>query len=189
MKTRLLLHICCAPDATVPWPVLAEEGFDVDGFFYGSNIHPEAEWERRKDAVERLTAIVGGKTEIVPYEPDSWLRIAGEFASDPEGGERCSVCIGLQLEAAAKYARANGYGGICSTLSISPHKDPGKINAIGAGKAYGAGVEWIRRVWRKNDGFKISSARSRKMGLYRQNYCGCLYSVRRPGAAGDIHER
>ncbi|MDR1137741.1 MAG: epoxyqueuosine reductase QueH [Synergistaceae bacterium] len=189
MKTRLLLHICCAPDATVPWPALAEEGFNVSGFFYGGNIHPPDEWNRRRDAVKRLTAVMRSETMIVPYEPDSWLDMTRESASDPEGGERCSVCVGIQLEAAARYACENGYDCLCTTLSISPHKNPGEINTIGAGKASVAGVKWISRVWRKKDGFKLSVARSLKMGLYRQNYCGCVYSMRRAAGTGDADER
>jgi predicted adenine nucleotide alpha hydrolase (AANH) superfamily ATPase len=181
MKRRLLLHICCAPDATVPWPVLAEEGFDVGGFFYGGNIHPEDEWERRRNAVERFVGFMSGETAIVPYDTDSWFGATRDAASEPEGGKRCSICIGVQLGAAAEYARANGYDCLCTTLSISPRKNPGGINAIGADRARAAGVEWICRVWRKNDGFKLSVARSVKMGLYRQNYCGCVYSMRRPG--------
>jgi predicted adenine nucleotide alpha hydrolase (AANH) superfamily ATPase len=180
MKKRVLLHVCCAPDATVPWPALAEEGFDVGGFFYGGNIHPEDEWERRRDAVARFAGLVSAEVAVAPYEPDSWLGATLNAASEPEGGGRCAICIGVQLEAAAEYARANGYGCLCSTLSISPHKKPGEINGIGADRARAAGVEWICRVWRKNDGFKLSVARSTKMGLYRQNYCGCVYSVRRP---------
>jgi predicted adenine nucleotide alpha hydrolase (AANH) superfamily ATPase len=179
MMKRVLLHICCAPDATVPWPALSDEGFDVGGFFYGGNIHPADEWERRKGAVERLAGIVRGEVTIAPYDPDSWMRATRDAASEPEGGKRCSVCIGVQLEAAAEHARANGYGCLCTTLSISPHKNPGGINAIGADRASAAGVEWISRVWRKNDGFGLSVARSVKMGLYRQNYCGCVYSERK----------
>jgi predicted adenine nucleotide alpha hydrolase (AANH) superfamily ATPase len=161
----------------------------VKGFFYGGNIHPADEWERRMDAVKRLALLMGSEATIVPYEPDSWLDMTREAASEPEGGERCSICVGVQLGAAAEYARANGYDCLCTTLSISPHKNPGRINAIGAGRARAAGVEWICRVWRKNGGFGLSAARSVKMGLYRQNYCGCVYSMRRPGGTDKAYER
>jgi predicted adenine nucleotide alpha hydrolase (AANH) superfamily ATPase len=178
MRRRLTLHICCAPDATTPWPALAEE-YDVIGFFYGSNIHPLDEWLKRRDAVGKLSAILGAEAEIASYEPDLWLSEVGELASMPEGGARCEVCFRLQLEAAASFAVSNGCGYLCTTLSISPHKDPELINRVGMIVSDIAGIEWVYRVWRKNDGFKLSVNRSREMGLYRQNYCGCVYSAAR----------
>jgi predicted adenine nucleotide alpha hydrolase (AANH) superfamily ATPase len=82
------------------------------------------------------------------------------------------------LSAAARFAAERGYDGLCTTLTISPHKDPSLINDIGARVSGRAGVTWIERVWRKRDGFKISVARSAEFGLYRQKYCGCIYSER-----------
>jgi predicted adenine nucleotide alpha hydrolase (AANH) superfamily ATPase len=175
----MLLHICCAPDATVPWPALASEGYDVTGFFYGNNIHPECEWRKRRGAVIRLSSLLEMEAEISPYAPEIWLSATKALSCEPEGGARCEVCFGLQLESAAGYAAGHGFGYVCTTLSISPHKDPDVINRIGRAGADAAGVEWIERVWRKNDGFRLSVARSREMDLYRQNYCGCVYSAGR----------
>ncbi|MDR3279027.1 MAG: epoxyqueuosine reductase QueH [Synergistaceae bacterium] len=179
MKERVLLHVCCAPDATVPWPALRNEGYEVDAFFYGSNIHPEGEWARRADALRMLSQRLGGKSEFAPYEPDAWFDATSGMEGEPEGGARCAACFGIQLAASAAYAASLGYGRLCTTLSISPHKSPELINSIGASVAKNAGIAWIERVWRKNDGFKLSIARSGEMGLYRQNYCGCAHSVRR----------
>ena len=174
----MLLHICCAPDATVPWPALAAEGFDVTGFFYGGNIHPVSEWELRRGAVSKLSGVLGMDAEIAPYDPDAWLSETAAFADEREGGARCEVCFGMQLASAANFASERGFDCVCTTLSISPHKNPAAINRAGRSGAGSAGVEWVERVWRKNDGFKLSVARSREMGLYRQNYCGCVYSER-----------
>ncbi|MDR1965494.1 MAG: epoxyqueuosine reductase QueH [Synergistaceae bacterium] len=185
MRDRILLHICCAPDATIPWPSLRSEGFEADGFFYGGNIHPASEWEARRDAVLALSRAFGWTAEIAPYQPERWHEAADRAASAPEGGARCAICFSLQLGAAALYAASNGYKYLCSTLSISPHKSPDAIGAAGEAAAESAGVKWVHRVWRKNDGFRLSVARSREMGLYRQNYCGCVYSMRRPGACGS----
>jgi predicted adenine nucleotide alpha hydrolase (AANH) superfamily ATPase len=179
MKRRVLLHICCAPDATVPWPALREEGYDVSGFFYGNNIHPEDEWRFRAEAVRKLSDASGGDCEITPYEPDEWFKLTRGYEAAPEGSGRCAVCFGAQLRAAARFASRFGYDFLCTTLTISPHKAPALINEIGGRRAAESGVGWINRVWRKNGGFKLSAARSKEMGLYRQNYCGCLYGARR----------
>ncbi|MDR3332752.1 MAG: epoxyqueuosine reductase QueH [Synergistaceae bacterium] len=175
---RLLLHICCAPDATVPWPELTAEGYEVSGFFYGSNIHPEGEWRRRRDAVLKLANAVGSPAEFSLYEPDEWRAGVVGMENCPEGGERCGLCFGLQLGAAARLAASGGYDALCTTLTISPHKNPAIVNEAGRTESARLGVEWIDRVWRKNDGFRRSVARSTELGLYRQNYCGCEYSAR-----------
>ncbi|MDR1650192.1 MAG: epoxyqueuosine reductase QueH [Synergistaceae bacterium] len=183
---RALLHVCCAPDATVPWPALRGEGYDTAAFFYGSGIHPREEWVARSDAVRRLAGYVGGSAEFAEYDPESWFAAMKGMEDEPEGGKRCAVCFGLQLAAAARYAASEGFEYLCTTLSISPHKSPPLINGVGASVSAAAGLKWIERVWRKNDGFRLSVARSREMGLYRQNYCGCVYSMRRQEAAGSI---
>jgi predicted adenine nucleotide alpha hydrolase (AANH) superfamily ATPase len=176
---HVLLHVCCAPDATVPWPELTAEGREVAGFFYGSNIHPLQEWQLRRDAVLKFAGIVGGEIEISPYDPDSWMSAARGRRDSPEGGDGCAACFELQLGAAARFAAVRGYDELCTTLTVSPHKNPALINGIGARVSADAGVAWIERVWRKRDGFKISVARSIELGLYRQKYCGCVYSERR----------
>jgi predicted adenine nucleotide alpha hydrolase (AANH) superfamily ATPase len=159
---------------------MTAEGHEVDGFFFGSNIHPLGEWLLRRDAVLKLAGIIGAGVEITPYDPGSWSSaVARDRRASQEGGTGCAVCFDLQLSAAARFAAERGYDGLCTTLTISPHKDPGLINGIGARASARAGVTWIERVWRKRDGFKISVARSAEFGLYRQKYCGCVYSERR----------
>jgi predicted adenine nucleotide alpha hydrolase (AANH) superfamily ATPase len=177
MKPRAALHICCAPDATIPWPALREEGYDAAGFFYGSNIHPRGEWLARAEAVRKLAGVLGGECGMALYEPDTWFALTRGYESAPEGGDRCARCFRAQLMASAEFAVKLGAGFLCTTLTISPHKNPAVINEIGESCASSLGLVWINRVWRKSGGFKLSVARSKEMNLYRQNYCGCLYSA------------
>jgi predicted adenine nucleotide alpha hydrolase (AANH) superfamily ATPase len=165
------------------------EGYETVGFFYGSNIHPAGEWRLRMDAVKKLSSIMGAESEIAPYDPEIWLRATGGLSGEPEGGARCRACFGLQLSSAARFAAELGFGYLCTTLSISPHKDPALIDAVGEAHAKEAGVRWVSRVWRKNDGFRLSVGMSREMGLYRQNYCGCRYSARIAPRMDECHER
>lgn len=185
MKKRILLHVCCAPDATIPLRALMDEGYEVGCFLYGNNIHPAAEWEKRRDAVKALSAAMSADVWIEPYEPDSWHRLTSGMGALPEGGERCYVCFRAQFEASAKFAASSGFECLCTTLSISPRKDPLLINEIGARAAKTVGLGWIEKIWRQGGGFERSVKKSREMGLYRQNYCGCVYSVRRRGEGGE----
>ena len=177
-KGRLLLHICCAPDACVPWPALLEEGWDAEGYFYGGNIQPEAEYGLRSEAVRALCAETGRGTFFEAYAPQEWLAQVSGLEDEPERGRRCIKCFEIQLEAAAEYAQRRGFTHLCTTLTISPHKDAAAINAIGAETALRHGLAWEERVWRKADGFRRSVIESKRLGLYRQNYCGCIFSLR-----------
>lgn len=173
---KLLLHICCAPDSTVPWPELAVEGWSVSGFLYGGNIHPREEYEKRVDALRQFAVHIDGEVHICGFDDQAWRAATKTFANEPEGGGRCPVCFRLQLAAAAAYAAANGYTHLSTTLTISPHKDPVLVNRIGCQTADQFGLVWLERIWRCGDGFKRSVAESNRLGLYRQNYCGCIYS-------------
>ena len=174
----ILLHICCAPDGSVPVPDLLAEGWDVAGFFYGSNIHPREEYVKRLDAVRTLAAHCGISCVIGHYCPEEWLDGVKGLEAEPEGGRRCAVCFTLQLEACAREAVRLGRKTLCTTLTISPHKNVSLINDIGRNVAESYGLSWESRVWRKNSGFLRSVRASRELGLYRQNYCGCTFSLR-----------
>jgi predicted adenine nucleotide alpha hydrolase (AANH) superfamily ATPase len=175
---KLLLHVCCGPDATVPLPSLRSEGFDVVGYFYGSNIHPEDEYRLRRSVVETVFSLCGDSLLFPEYDPESWDMAVRGYESLPEGGGRCSLCFREQLSCAARAAVSEGCGYLCTTLTISPHKDPVRINRIGERVARSAGLEWVPRVFRKGDGFRKSLERSGELKLYRQIWCGCRYSFR-----------
>ena len=178
MKKKLLLHVCCGPDATIPWPELQTEEYEVLGYFYGGNIHPQEEYVLRTQAVLSVAESCDA-VEIFPeYDPSEWFRRTEHLAGEPEGGSRCSLCFRIQLEAAAQEALRQGCQYLCTTLTISPHKDPELINGIGLDVASSFGLIWVDRVWRKTNGFVRSVHRSKELGLYRQNYCGCIYSCR-----------
>ena len=181
---KLLLHICCAPDATIPWPELIAEGYAVTGYFYGSNIHPEEEYLKRLEALNCLREVVKAPVILPEYNPSEWFEKCEEFAAEPEGGKRCAECFRAQFEAGAKYAAENGFDAISTTLTISPHKNVELINKIGTEIAEKHKLLWLERIWRKNNGFKRSVEASRELGIYRQNYCGCIFS-RHKGEADE----
>ena len=175
---NLLLHICCAPDASVPVPDLLAEGWNVKGFFYGSNIHPFEEYQKRLEALEILIKHTGISCEILPYKPDEWLEKVHGLENEPEGGRRCEKCFELQLEACACCAKKFEIENFCTTLTISPHKNVNLINSLGEKISNSSNIAWQNRIWRKNNGFLRSIRASKELGLYRQNYCGCMYSIR-----------
>jgi predicted adenine nucleotide alpha hydrolase (AANH) superfamily ATPase len=161
-------------------------GYETMGFFYGKNIHPEGEWRLRKDAVVNLSEMLGLSVEVQPYAPSEWFEEVSRFADSPEGGERCGLCFRLQLSDAAGFAAKAGFRYLCTTLTISPHKDPELVNEIGRRVCDGTGIEWMRSAWRKKGGFGLSVERSKEWGLYRQNYCGCYYSLKAARAKESI---
>jgi predicted adenine nucleotide alpha hydrolase (AANH) superfamily ATPase len=174
---RLLLHVCCAPDATVPFRDLKAEDWDeILGYFYGSNIHPEEEYRRRAETLDFLSEREGVSVSMRPYEPEEWFVHASPLAGEPERGARCALCFALQLEAAAEEGQRRGATHLATTLSISPHKDVALLSRLGREAAVSHGLTWEDRVWRKRNGFLRSVEISRELGLYRQSYCGCVYS-------------
>ena len=177
-EKNLFLHICCAPDASVPVPDLLAEGWNVKGFFYGSNIHPFDEYIKRLEALDILIHKTGIECEILEYNPNEWLEKVSGLENEPEGGKRCERCFALQLEAGAAIARKCGCENFCTTLTISPHKNVNLINQIGENFSNENGIKWQNRIWRKNNGFLRSVRASKELGLYRQNYCGCIFSMR-----------
>ena len=186
---RLLLHICCAPDASVPVPDLISEGWEVTGFFYGSNIHPFDEYNMRLEALNKLTAHTGINCEVMKYNPDEWLEKISGLENEPEGGRRCEKCFMAQLEAGALAAKRLGCDNFCTTLTISPHKNVALINSLGERISSLHDLTWQNRIWRKNNGFLRSIKASRELGLYRQNYCGCMFSRRGSGTLSHQEQK
>jgi predicted adenine nucleotide alpha hydrolase (AANH) superfamily ATPase len=177
---KLLLHVCCAPDATWPLQVLKDESQweEVVGYFYGSNIHPADEFRRRAEAVNFLSEQCQVKVLTRPYAPEEWFVEASPLAHEPERGARCSVCFAMQLRAAAEEAVKRGASHVSTTLTISPHKNISLISRLGSEIAASFNLTWEDRIWRKNGGFLQSIRMSKAFNLYRQNYCGCVYSIR-----------
>ncbi|MGD8353428.1 MAG: epoxyqueuosine reductase QueH [Pseudomonadota bacterium] len=174
-KKKLLLHICCAPDATVGVERLSPD-WDLHGFFINSNIHPASEYERRLRALSTLAKKAGFSFTEGLYEPELWLDSVRGLEDEPEKGLRCETCIGERLRNTALKAREGGFDAFAAVLTVSPHKNASMINRLGeeAGKQFG--VEYIPTDLKKLDGFKRSVELSRIHGIYRQDYCGCKYS-------------
>lgn len=178
-KPKLLLHACCAPCSSACLEYLAAH-FDITVLFYNPNIFPETEFEKRYGELRRLVCEMpcckAVKVTDIGYNYNDFLQIAAGLEAVPEGGERCFKCYRLRLKAAARFAKAQGFEYFCTTLTISPLKSAQKINEIGMELQRQYGVKWLPSDFKKKDGFKRSVALSGEYRLYRQNYCGCVFS-------------
>jgi epoxyqueuosine reductase len=178
-KPKILLHICCAPDATATVERLSGE-YDVSGYFQNDNIYPEAEYHRRLNHAERVAAALGFPLVPAPYHPGSWDAAVTGLEREPERGRRCEACLRHNLAATAAKARELGIPFFTTTLTISPHKDADLIFRVGREIGQQQGVRFLEKDFKKQDGFKRSLEWSRRLDLYRQHYCGCRYSIPSP---------
>jgi epoxyqueuosine reductase len=185
-KRDLLLHVCCAPCASAAFEALVKD-FHVTAFFYNPNIQPESEYQKRSEHVRRLCQIQDIALVVPDYDDANWSRQTVGFEHEPEGGSRCSICFKLRLTRAVAEAQNKGIKTVATTLSVSPHKNVRLINAIGSDAVQDTGIIFLERDFKKNDGYLKSCELSRAYGLYRQNYCGCLYS--QSIKSGDGSER
>ncbi len=180
---RLLLHCCCAPCSSYVFEYLSEY-FSITAFFYNPNITEEAEYRKRVDEIRRLIREQPHVHEVTllegPYEPERFFSEAARGYEDcREGGERCARCFRLRLSVSAAAARRGGFDYVSTTLTISPLKNAAVLNAIGEEEAAAHQVAWLPCDFKKKDGYKRSTQLSDEYGLYRQDYCGCIYSLRR----------
>ena len=178
---KLLLHSCCAPCSSAVLEYLSPH-FDITLFYFNPNITPEEEYRKRVAELHRLVSeapypnpvrIVEGR-----YDSGEFFETARGLENLPEGGERCAKCYRLRLLETAKTAAAGGYEYFTTTLSVSPYKNAQKLNAIGAELAEQYGVKYLLSDFKKKDGYRRSIELSAQYGLYRQNYCGCIFSKR-----------
>lgn len=185
---RLLLHSCCGPCSTYCLKCLSEH-FSVTVLYYNPNIYPPEEYEKRKAEQERFISEFPVRHEVKfvagEYDTDRFYEFAEPLAGEPEGGRRCLLCYELRLREAAGYAAAHGYDFFATTLTISPQKSADRLNEIGARLASEYGVAYLPSDFKKNDGYRQSTEISREYGMYRQNYCGCIYSARHETVSGS----
>ncbi len=176
-KPTLLLQACCAPCSSYVLEYI-ERYFDITLFFYNPNISPKSEFEFRLSELERFTGESGSHAKILAPEYDSneFYSVTKGLEELPEGGERCRICYELRLRRTAEYAKENGYDYFCTTLSISPYKRADWLNEIGGKLEAEYGVSYLYSDFKKKGGYKRSIELSEEYGLYRQNYCGCIYS-------------
>ena len=173
---KILLHDCCAPCGAYVLEKLLNDKNEVFVYFFNPNIFPNLEFERRKNEMKNFCFQKNVEFKEEPYLHDEWLKDVLGLELEPEKGKRCQVCIGKRLEKAAMFAKENNFTHFATTLSVSPHKDAEFINKIGKELAEKFGLIFVEDIWRKNNGYLKSVELSKKMGFYRQKYCGCEYS-------------
>ncbi|MBR3563981.1 MAG: epoxyqueuosine reductase QueH [Clostridia bacterium] len=180
-KPRLLLHACCAPCSSYVLEYLSPF-FDITILYYNPNISKEEEFQKRYAELSRLIKEMGLEDNVKLLEPvydpkEFFSRVRG-YENCREGGDRCTICYSLRLEAAVRKAAEMKADYFCTTLSISPLKDAVRLNTIGEslGKLYS--VKWLPSDFKKKGGYQRSIELSKQYSLYRQDYCGCIYSER-----------
>ena len=175
----LLLHSCCAPCSSYVLEYLSEY-FEITVFYYNPNIFPESEFKKRIHEQEKLIRELPAKHTIHfqagNYDSEKFYEMAKGLEMIPEGGERCFKCYELRLRETAKLAKEGDYEYFTTTLSISPLKNAQKLNEIGERLAEEYGVSYLVSDFKKKNGYKRSIELSEEYGLYRQNYCGCVFS-------------
>lgn len=178
---KLLLHACCAPCSSYCLEYLSQY-FEITVLYYNPNISPEEEFGKRVAEEKRLISEMRVKNPVTlvvdEYNPREFFDAVKGLENEPEGGERCFVCYRLRLERSAKYAAEHGFDYFCSTLSISPLKKAQKLNEIGEELSGIYKVKNLPNDFKKKGGYLRSIELSREYGLYRQNYCGCVFSKR-----------
>lgn len=185
-RPRLLLQSCCGPCSSYVLEYLTQY-FRVTVLYYNPNIQPRAEYDKRLHWQREIIAQLPTQTPVelldCGYDGARYTEAVRGLEREPEGGARCTVCFRLRLEETARLAKAHGYDYFCSTLTVSPHKDAERLNAIGSALAAEYGVAWLPSDFKKREGYKRSIELSKQYGLYRQDYCGCLFSkpVDKPG--------
>ena len=176
---KLFLHSCCAPCSSYTLEYLSNY-FDITVYYFNPNISPKAEFDKRYAEQKRLIEALPSKHTIKlvcgEYDHNDFLKIAKGYENVPEGGERCFRCYRMRLESTAKLAKEQGFDYFCTTLSISPLKNSKKINEIGYEVAEKYGIKWLPSDFKKKEGYKRSIELSREYQLYRQNFCGCVFS-------------
>ena len=180
-KKKLLLHSCCGPCSSYVITYLTNY-FDITVLYYNPNISPYEEYIKRKNEQIKIIELLNSKSknniDIMDCDYDNNLyeeKIKG-LEMEPERGKRCEVCYKLRIEKTANIAKENNYDYFCTTLSVSPYKNANLINKIGEEMEQKYKIKWLYSDFKKKDGYKKSIMLSQKYNLYRQNYCGCIYS-------------
>lgn len=178
-RPRLLLQSCCGPCSSYVLEALAPY-FRVTVLYYNPNIQPRAEYDLRLENQRKIIAALPTPSAVdileCDYDGEKYDAAVKGLESEPEGGARCTVCFRLRLEETAKRASELGYDWFCTTLTVSPHKDAERLNQIGRALGERYGVPFLPSDFKKREGYKRSIQLSKEYDLYRQDYCGCLFS-------------
>ena len=194
VRKRLLLHVCCAPCSSYCLELLTQF-FDVTVLFYNPNITEENEYTRRLEEEKRLITLLNerfaaerGEIHILEarHDPEAFLATAKGLEQEPEGGERCKRCFTLRLDEAARVAKENGFDYFTTSLTISPLKNADVLNETGCAAGEQYGVPFLPSDFKKKNGFKRSVELSEEYDLYRQDYCGCVFSKAARASCGML---
>ena len=172
---KMLLHSCCGPCSTQVIDVLRNQ-FDIKVYYFNPNIDCLEEYNHRLEEQKRYCKEVGIDVLEEIYNPQEYYSLIKGHEQDKEGGERCSICFKLRMQKTAQKAKLLGFDIFATTLTVSPHKNSQVINAIGEEIQSKEKIEFYSGNFKKQDGYKKSIEFSKKYNLYRQNYCGCIYS-------------
>lgn len=179
-KPKILLHSCCGPCSSYVIEFLSKY-FKIDVLYYNPNIYPKEEYIKRKNEQIRLIKELKKMYELdildCDYEEDKYYDHIKGLEKEKEGGKRCQKCFKLRLEKTADIAKKNNYDYFTTTLSVSPYKNSKIINEIGLDLEKEYKIKWLPSDFKKQDGYKKSIELSKKYNLYRQHYCGCIYSL------------
>ena len=182
-RKKLLLHSCCAPCSSYCLEYLSQY-FDVTVFYYNPNITEENEYQKRAAEQLRLIRAMNERQHTTisyaegVYEPEEYLAMVRGLEQEPEGAGRCERCFRLRLTKTAEYAADNGFDYFTTTLTISPLKNAHLLNALGEEIGKKTGIAFLPSDFKKKEGYKRSIELSKEYDLYRQNYCGCIFSKR-----------
>ena len=180
-KKTILLHSCCGPCSSYVITYLTNF-FDITILYYNPNISPYEEYLKRKEEqikiIKELNKIYENKIDIIDcdYDNEIYEKNIKGLEKEPERGKRCEICYEMRIKKTAEIAKENNYDYFCTTLSVSPFKNATLINQIGEKMEKEYTINWLYSDFKKKDGYKKSIALSQKYNLYRQNYCGCIYS-------------
>jgi hypothetical protein len=196
-RKRMLLQTCCGPCLSQCLNVLSgrdawekilrvKPEFDIAVYFDNPNIYPAEEFDKRKNEACRVINIFDAPDfrvklfdDLSVLRREEWNNTVKTFSNEPEKGKRCRLCYAMRLEESFRKAVAEGYDAVATTLTLSPWKDTDVINETGWNLSKKFGLEYIETDFKKNDGYKKSAEICSRFGIYRQNYCGCIYSLKR----------
>lgn len=181
-RPRLLLHSCCGPCSSYVLEYLSAF-FEITVLFFNPNIYPENEYEKRLSEQKKLIESMSFENPVsllsIPYDYSEFLTSAYGLECEREGGARCTECFRLRLGRCAQIAKERSFDVFATTLSVSPHKNAALLNSIGEELSGKYGVAYLPSDFKKREGYKRSIELSKKYGIYRQEYCGCEFSLPR----------
>ena len=176
---KILLLSCCAPCSCAVIQKLKEDGANFAVLFYNPNIHPEAEYIKRRDEQKKLCNKWDIEFIELPYNPEDWLKMATPYKDEPERGKRCALCFTYRLSHAMAYAKEHGFTHVSSVLGVSRWKDLSQVNEAGYKASEQAGIPYLEIEGRKNGMQELRARLIKELNLYNQTYCGCVFSQKR----------